>query len=70
MTTGVMRALIRHSGSALFLADNKWVLNRLDALNFMNSLSALHFADKGRLKDIEIVLDFGNPRYDVVLHVV
>ena len=42
---------------------------REEALDFGSSVIALDVATRMGLKGIEIVLDFGNPKSDVVLNV-
>jgi hypothetical protein len=65
-----MRVLIRHRNSDTFLADRqRWIPARREALDFVSSVMALDVATRMDLKDIEIVLDFGDPRSDVVLNV-
>ena len=65
-----MRVLIRSRQSAKFLADRKnWVGSRESALDFVHSSMALNAATRMELKGIEIVLDFGNPKSEVVLNV-
>jgi hypothetical protein len=63
-----MRVLIRSRQSAMFLADRKhWVASRETALDFVHSTMALNAATRMELKGVEIVLDFGNPKSEVVL---
>ena len=65
-----MRVLIRQRNSAKFLADRQsWVPSRDVALDFVSSVMALDVATRMDLKEIEIVLDFGDPRSDIVLNV-
>ena len=65
-----MRVLIRQRNSATFLADKQsWVRGRDRALDFVSSVMALDVATRLDLKDVEIVLDFGDPRSDVILNV-
>lgn len=65
-----MRVLIRNRTSSKFLADRKrWVASREEVLDFVHSTMALNAATRMELKEIEIVLDFGNPQSEVVLNV-
>lgn len=65
-----MRVLIRNRDSSKFLADRRhWVASREQALDFVHSTMALNAATRMDLKHIEIVLDFGNPKSEVVLKV-
>jgi hypothetical protein len=65
-----MRVLIRQRSSSTFLADKQsWVRGRDHALDFVSSVMALDVATRLDLKDVEIVLDFGDPRSDVILNV-
>jgi hypothetical protein len=65
-----MRVLIRQRSSSRYLAErDSWVAPRERALDFVSSVVALDVATRMDLKNIEIVLDFGNPRSDVILNV-
>jgi hypothetical protein len=65
-----MRVLIRQRSSSSFLADRQsWVPARESALDFVSSVMALDVATRMDLKDIEIVLDCGDPRSDVILNI-
>jgi hypothetical protein len=65
-----MRVLIRQRNSSKFLADRQsWVPARDSALDFVSSVMALDVATRMDLRGIEIVLDFGDPRSDVILNV-
>jgi hypothetical protein len=65
-----MRVLIRKSTSSKFLADREhWVVDRQNALDFASSVMALNVANRMNLTQVEIVLDFGNSKTDVVLNV-
>ena len=65
-----MRVLIRSRDSSKFLADRQhWVASRDRALDFVHSTMALNAATRMDLKRIEIVLDFGNPKSEIILNV-
>jgi hypothetical protein len=65
-----MRVLIRQCNSSTFLADRKrWVPARTEALDFVSSVMALDVATRMDLDNIEIVLDFGDSRSEVILNV-
>ena len=63
-----MRVLIRENSTSRFLAHKeRWVPVRDEALDFAGSVIAVDAVARMGLKDVEIVLDFGNR--DVVLRV-
>jgi hypothetical protein len=65
-----MRVLIRKSTSSKFLADREhWVVDRQSALDFASSVMALNVANRMNLTQVEIVLDFGDLKTDVVINV-
>jgi hypothetical protein len=65
-----MRVLIRSRQSSKFLSDRKeWVASRDKALDFVHSTMALNVATRMDLKEVEIVLDFGERQSEVVLSI-
>jgi hypothetical protein len=63
-----MKVLLRDRQNGLyFQAPTQWAANPLEALDFYGTGQALQAARDHHLKDVQVVLSFGNPQYDVVL---
>jgi hypothetical protein len=63
-----MRALIRHLKSGLFYAGNgRWAAKREKACDFGSTFRALSFAGDKHLRGVEVVMTFGEPKYDLTL---
>ena len=63
-----MRALIRHLKTGLFYAgDRRWTAKRERACDFKTTFRALTFAGDHHLRGVEVVLTFGESKYDLAL---
>jgi len=63
-----MRALIRRLKSGHFYAgEQRWTPRREKAFNFVTSFRALRFAGDNHLGGVEVVMTFGEPKYDLTL---
>jgi hypothetical protein len=69
-----MRALIRHLKSGLYLksgllcaGDWRWTAKREKAWDFATTFQALKFAWDNHLRRVEVVLAFGEARYDLAV---
>jgi len=63
-----MRALIRHLKTGLFYAgDQSWTAKRENAWDFLTTFRALTFAGDNHLRGVEVVLTFGEAKYDLAL---
>ena len=66
-----MRALVRDLKTKLFYArDQSWTAKRENAWDFVTTFRALTFAGDNHLKGVEVVMTFGEPRYDLTLSLV
>jgi hypothetical protein len=63
-----MRILLQHRISRQYLsARNDWTPDPKNARNFAQIVSAIDFVSAGRLADLDVVMYFGDPRYDIRL---
>ncbi len=63
-----MRILLRHIKTGQFYREsNDWTDAAEEALCFQHSGHAIQVATEQELKDAEILLAFGDPRYDIHL---
>jgi hypothetical protein len=63
-----MKVLLQNKLTGSFLKElNSWTDDPNEALQFKTSSSALNFSLRHCLSDIQIVLKFKNPRYDILL---
>jgi hypothetical protein len=63
-----MRVLIQDCSTKLFLRNAKavdWCDSADKAKNFGSSVTAINHAVDQRLPDCEVILKFGNPKYDI-----
>jgi len=61
-----MRSLLRSITTRLYFEfDDKWVGDITRAHDFGSSARAIQFAVENRLKDIEVVLAYDDPHYDI-----
>jgi hypothetical protein len=65
-----MRALIRDVKTGMFYGlDGQWTDEREDARDFENSFKAMAFAGEKQLREVEVVMTFGSPEFDVTISV-
>ncbi|MDB6066113.1 MAG: hypothetical protein JWR26_2321 [Pedosphaera sp.] len=63
-----MKIILQHRTSRLFLSGrNDWTSDVKDARNFQQIVSAIDFVSAGRLTNLDVLMHFGDPRYDVRL---
>ena len=63
-----MKVLLRNEQSGLyFQAPSKWASVPSEARDFYGTGQALQAAHDSQLKDVQVVLSFGDPHLDVVL---
>ncbi len=61
-----MRALVQSKETQLFLGqDQDWTQERSQAKDFGSAAEALDYCLKNQIRQIRIVLDFGNAEYDL-----
>ncbi len=65
------RIIIEQVESGLFYKEpDQWVETRQEATDFETSAKAREFCTEHHLQRIRLLMDFGDPRYDVWLTVV
>ncbi len=65
-----MKALLRHTITKQYLRnEDEWTAERSVARNFVTGPQAILFALEKRLANVEVVLAFDNPQYDISLPV-
>ncbi len=63
-----MQVLLRSTRTKLYLnGADRWTPDRSGARNFVSGAQAILFAQENRLTDLEVVLAFDDPAYDVTL---
>jgi hypothetical protein len=63
-----MKVFIRQTATGKFFTESgRWSLRIEKAQNFQQTLKAKEFCRKKILADVEIVLNFGDKKWDVVL---
>ena len=66
-----MKVLLQNVTTGLFLKGlEDWTEDSTKARQFPNSLSALSFCNLNDIKDVQVLLRFNQPRYDVKLSLV
>jgi hypothetical protein len=61
-----MRTLIRDLKTGMFYgSDGQWTAEREDARDFGGTFYAMSFAGENRLREVEVVLAFEMPDYDI-----
>jgi hypothetical protein len=64
-----MQVFIQQLASGLFLdAKARWVKSAEEAQAFEDSTAAINCSVERGIRDVRLVLRFGDPRYDVLLH--
>jgi hypothetical protein len=62
-----LKVFLRNRDTGLFFQTlDKWTTARQRALHFKSSARAIKTVSDLRLQNMEIVLSFGNPAYDVM----
>jgi hypothetical protein len=62
------RFLLRNVSQRLYFGeDQQWVLRREAARGFENSMAAIRFVFEQRLQNLEVVMAFEDPSYDIVV---
>lgn len=65
-----MHVLLRHRKTGLFYqCDDHWIGDAEAAHDFGSSANAILFVHERRLSDIEVILAFDDPRYNISLPV-
>lgn len=63
-----MRILLRHTGTGLFFeSEDKWTTEPEAARDFGSSGRAIVFVTEWGLGDVEILMAFDDPRYNITL---
>ena len=63
-----MRTLLRNTKTGLFYRSEKeWTGDMAGAHDFCSSANAIQLAFEWRLKDMEVVLAFEDPRYNITM---
>ncbi len=64
-----MKIVLQHRTTRLYLApDDRWTAHPDEARDFGTSLKALDFVRRLEMNEMEIVLKFADPKYDIILH--
>ena len=65
-----MKVLLQNIKTGLFFKETGvWTDDCTEAREFPNSLSAINFCNANGLKEVQVLLKFKQPRYDVSLPV-
>ena len=63
-----MRTLIRSTRTGLFYrSEHEWTGDMVAARDFVTSARAIQLAFEWRLKEVEVVLAFDDPRYNLAM---
>ena len=63
-----MRILLRHTGTGLFFeSEDKWTTQPATARDFGSSGNAIVFVTEWGLSEVEILMAFDDPRYNITL---
>jgi hypothetical protein len=62
-----VRRLIRNKRTGMFLEDGHWTHDRHKARHYECISEAMKACDQHSLKDVELVLTFGDPKMDIPL---
>ncbi len=64
------RLILKRTNEDLFYkAPNVWVRTREEAVEFEDTFKVDSFCKKHRLSEVVIIMDFGDPHYDITLPV-
>jgi hypothetical protein len=65
-----LRVLLQNRNSRLYLKiTNEWTPDIKEAEVFRGVVQAIQFASRSRLPSMDVIMYFGNPRYDFRLNV-
>ncbi|MDB6110464.1 MAG: hypothetical protein JWR69_2214 [Pedosphaera sp.] len=65
---GKSRIILQDKGSQLyFQGPNAWINDLSAATNFEQIIEALEFVRREKLANLDIIMSFGDPRYDIRL---
>ena len=65
-----MRILVQQKDSGLYFRDiGAWVRQSSEAMDFVSSAAAIDFCVANKLSEVQIVLNFEEHRYDIVIPV-
>jgi hypothetical protein len=71
MVSDKVRILIRDGGKGFYyLHPNQWTTKRSEATVFKSTVDATNVCYELRLSGVDLVMDFGDPVYDIRLPVV
>jgi hypothetical protein len=65
-----MKVLLQNMTTKLFFRQGGWTEDVEKARDFPNSLNAINYCNANGLKNVQVLLKFKQPRYDVALPVV
>jgi hypothetical protein len=66
----MMRILIQRKDTGLYFKDiDAWVRSGSEAMDFLSSSAAIDFCVANKLSNIQLVLNFEEHRYDIVIPV-
>ncbi len=64
------RILIQNTGTGWFYKEpSEWVATRDEATDFATSANAREFSATHKLRDVQLLMDFGDPQFDVALSI-
>ena len=64
----LMRVVIQDRSSRLYLQNqDRWTVELSHAENFQDTRQATLFASKSGLRNLDVLLNFGDPKYDLRL---
>ncbi len=64
----INRIILKQPYSGLFYkAPRTWVPTRAEALDFHRLEDAAEFCSENGIKDVDVIIDFGDPSWDVKL---
>ena len=64
-----MKTFIQHKQTGCYCFDGGWTADINEALSFPSSLEALDYCCRNGIRQVVLVLVFGDPRFNVYLHV-
>ncbi|MDB6018361.1 MAG: hypothetical protein JWR19_2850 [Pedosphaera sp.] len=60
--------LVQHKATRLYYqSPGRWTSSLTEAIHFQDMLSAAHLCRQQHLDQVELVLNFGQPKYDIRL---
>jgi len=65
-----MRILVQQKDTGLYFKDvGAWVRPSSEAMDFVSSAAAIDFCVANKISDVQLVLNFEEERYDIVIPV-